>query len=327
MQAAALVGWLLGLALLAGLILYWGAADVGAALAVAGAGALVVLPVNLGTLIADSLGWRALIARLPRPSLAALTAIRWVGTSINELLPVAQVGGEVVRAHLLARKGIGGALAGATVVVDLTVGLITEMCVAGLGLGLLLAHQTSSAHVGDLALGVAVLAVLLACFVVAQHRGSFLRLTHLLERAAGGRMWSKIAGGAAALDGEILACYRRRRRLAEAASFRTLGWLFGALELWTAFLVLDHPISVSEAIVLESALQIVRNVGFAIPGALGLQEGGLMMAGMWFGIAPEIGLAAALIRRARALVYGCLGLIAWPLIDSGSRSTPAGIEP
>lgn len=326
MRTTALLSWLLGLMLLAGLILYWGVADVGAALALAGAGAFVVLPVNVATLVADSLGWRALIARRPRPSLAALTAMRWVGTSINELLPVAQVGGEIVRARLLTKKGTGGPLAGATVVVDLTLGLMTQMCVAGLGLGLLLAHQTDGGQLPDLALGIAVLAVLLACFVVAQRRGSFLPLAHLLEKAAGGRMWSKVAGGAAALDSEILGCYRRRRRLAKAASFRILGWLFGTLELWMIFVVLDQPIRVSEAIILESALQIARNVGFAIPGALGLQEGGLMVAGLWFGIAPEIGLAAALIRRARALLYGCLGLIAWPLIESG-RLSPAGLKP
>jgi putative membrane protein len=248
--------------------------------------------------------------------------MRWVGASINELLPVAQVGGEIVRARLLARKGTGGARAGASVVVDLTLGLITELAVAGLGLALLLTHQGGRARLPDLALGLAVFGLLLAGFVLAQRRGAFLRLAHLLEMVAGGRMWSEIAGGAAALDREILSCYGRSRSLAEAASFRALGWLFGALELWVTFLVLDHPITVIEAVILESAIQIVRNVGFAIPGALGLQEGGLMAAGLWFGIAPEIALAAALIRRARALLYGCAGLLAWPLV-SAARPAPA----
>jgi putative membrane protein len=325
LRAAALISWLFGLALLAGLILYWGAGDVAEALALAGVGVLVVLPVNLGTLVADTLGWRAVIAQRPRPSLGALTAMRWVGASINELLPVAQVGGEIVRARLLARSGTGGARAGASVVVDLTLGLITELAVAGLGLVLLLAYQSGRAQLADLALGLTVFGLLLAGFVIAQRRGAFLRLAHLLERAAGGRMWFEMAGGAAALDQEILSCYGRSQSLVEGASFRTLGWLFGALEIWVIFLVLDRPISVAEAVILESAIQIVRNVGFAIPGALGLQEGGLMAAGLWFGIAPEIGLAAALIRRARALLYGCAGLLAWPLVSA--RPAPAAGEP
>jgi putative membrane protein len=326
LRAAALISWLFGLALLAGLILYWGAGDVAAALALAGAGVLVVLPVNLGTLVADTLGWRALLAQRPRPPLGALTAMRWVGTSINELLPVAQVGGEIVRARLLARSGAGGARAGASVVVDLTLGLITELAVASLGLALLLAHQGGGARPADLALGLVVFGLLLAGFVIAQRRGAFLRLAHLLERATGGRMWSEVAGGAAALDREILSCYGRSRSLAEGASFRTLGWLFGAVELWVIFLVLDRPISMAEAVILESAVQIVRNVGFAIPGALGLQESGLMAAGLWFGIAPEIGLAAALIRRARSLLYGSAGLLAWPLVRP-ARPAPAAGEP
>jgi putative membrane protein len=327
LRAAALLSWLFGLALLAGLILYWGAGDVAAALALAGAGTLAVMPVNLGTLLADTLGWRALLAHRPQSSLGALTAMRWVGASINELLPVAQVGGEIVRARLLARAGTGGARAGASVVVDLTIGLITELAVAGLGLVLLVTHEGGRAELADLALGLLVFGLLLAGFVIAQRRGTVLRLAHLLEKAAGGRRWTEIAGGAAALDREILSCYRRSRRLAEAASFRTVGWLLGAVELWVIFLVLDRPITLVEAVILESAIQIVRNVGFAIPGALGLQEGGLMAAGLWFGIAPEIGLAAALIRRARALLYGCAGLLVWPLVGAGRPASAAAAGP
>lgn len=50
---------------------------------------------------------------------------RWIGMSVNALLPVAQFGGEIVRAHLLRRLGPDGPAAAASVIVDLTVGMLT----------------------------------------------------------------------------------------------------------------------------------------------------------------------------------------------------------
>lgn len=331
MRAAAFSSWLLGLALLAGLITYQGVGEVGSALALAGAGAALVLPAHAGVLLADTLGWRPLIAHRARPPLRRLLAMRWVGASVNGLLPVAQIGGEVVRARLLARAGVPGSLAGASVIVDLTLGLATQLCFAGLGLGLLLARQDSDAALADLALGMAAFALLLAALVLAQRRGPFLRLAHLLERAAGRRTWLQLAGGAAALDREIVACYRRRWRFVIGAAFRLLGWLWGSVELWLIFLLLGHPITAAEAIILESVVQAVRSAGFAIPGALGVQEGGLMLAGAWLGIGPDLALAAALIRRGRELLYGCGGLLAWPFLEArrapqgGPTDRPAGV--
>ena len=323
MRAAALVSWLFGLCLVAGLIIYRGAGEVGAALALAGIGSALVVPAHAGVLLADTLGWRALLAHRPRPFLRSLVAMRWVGASVNGLLPVAQIGGEIVRARLLTRTGTPGSLAGASVIVDLTLGLATQLSFAGLGLGLLLARGGGHIALLDLAVGMAAFALLLTAFAFAQQRGPFLRLAHLLEAVVGGRSWLQLAGGAAALDREIEACYRRRRRFIIGAGFRLVGWLWGSVELWLIFLLMGHPITAVEAVILESVVQAVRSAGFAIPGALGVQEGGLMVAGMWLGINPDLALAAALIRRGRELLYGCAGLLAWPLLEASGQGPVA----
>lgn len=318
------LGWLCGLGLIAGMVGYWGAAEVGGALAIAGAGALVVLPLHLGVLLADTAGWRAFLPAAHHAPVSLLLPMRWIGVAVNGLLPVAQVGGELVRTRLLHRSGVPAAPAGASVVVDLTVGLGTQVLFVGLGLALLLAAGGARTGLAEVTLGVIVLSLVLAVFLLAQREGLFLRLARLLEQVSGGRAWLRLTGGAAALDREILACYRRGRNLVAGAALRMVGWLWGSVEIWVAFYLVGHPIGLAEAVILESVAQGVRSAGFAIPGGLGMQEGGLVLAAVWLGIPAELALAAALIKRARELVYGVPGLLAWSLFEgrAGPSRTP-----
>ena len=315
-RGAGLLGalaWLMGLGLVAGLIAIQNLGDVTRALAVAGWSIALVGVAHLGTLLADTLGWRALLPS-PRPSLASMTVKRWIGASVNGLLPVAQIGGELVRVRLLARAGVAGPVAGASVVVDLTAGLATQGLFMALGIVLYLGQR----HVGagwllHLAGGLALFCALLIGFGWAQRQGLFLRLARILERATRGRGWQRLAGSAAALDREIVARYADHPRLSQCACWRFLGWLWGSVEIWLAFWLLGHPIGPVEAVILESLGQALRSVGFALPGGLGAQEGGIVAGALLLGIAPDLALAAALIKRARELAYGIPGLLAWSL--------------
>ena len=57
-------------------------------------------------MLGDALGWRRL---LPRRAASVrcgrMLWARWIGESVNGLLPVLQVGGNIVKASLLARTG------------------------------------------------------------------------------------------------------------------------------------------------------------------------------------------------------------------------------
>jgi putative membrane protein len=313
MRAAAVLAWLAGLALISLLILSQDRAALAAALGLAGWGGAALGLVHLITLLADTLGWRALLP-CHRPGLMSLLSKRWIGASINGLLPVAQLGGEFIRARLLARSGTAGAAAGASVVVDLTAGLLTQALFAGLGL-LLLHLLGQSAGLRQVAIGLALFGLLLAGFVAAQRYGLFALLARPICRLARGPTWRSLAGSAAALDAEIALRYRHGAALVRCAGWRGLGWLAGALELWLAFLVLGRPIGLVQALALESLGQAVRSIGFLIPGGLGVQEGGILLGGVWLGLAPETVLAAALLKRAREIAYGLPGLLAWAYVD------------
>lgn len=323
MRIVTSLGWLLGLGLIVLLVLHYGAGPLGHALAVAGAGLMLAPVAHLPSLLVDTLGWWWLLsAERGRPRYLWLLLYRWIGVAVNGTLPVAQVGGEVIRARLAAQAGAGGAHAGASVVVDLTLGLMTQILFALVGLALLINHGQTPVGLGALALALLLFAAVVAAFATAQARGLFRHLAAPVARIIGGRGWRDLAGGASALDDAVAAIWRRPRPVVVAAVLRFAGWLLGSLELWVAFWVLGQPIALGEAIALEAAAQVVRSAAFVIPGGLGAQEGGLVLAGSWLGLPPEVTLAAALIKRARELIIGIGGLVLWSLIET-ARSASA----
>ena len=313
------LAWLLGLGLLAGLVGAYGFDQIAAALALAGWSMPLIGVVYLGVLLADTLGWRALLQRFERAGFGSMVVARWVGSSVNGLLPAAQVGGDIVRAHLLARAGVRRPVAGASVVVDLTAGLATQLAFVLLGMGLLIGIRGGSEWLLRLGAGLGIFALAVLGFVLVQHRGLFLRFARLLKRVTRGGPWQGLVGGAGALDREVVARYRDRVRLSRCAGWRLIGWVWGSAEIWLAFWLLGYPIGAAEAMVLESLGQAVRSVGFVLPGGVGAQEGGIVAAGTLVGIGAELALAVALIKRARELAYGVPGLIAWSILELPGR--------
>src|SRR5262249_29249678 len=99
-------GLALGVALCVALVVRQGVGDGTAAVAGVGSGLVVILLLHLAQLTADGMGWRAVLAGEPRPPAGTFVWGRWLAESVNDLLPVMQVGGNVVRARALASAGI-----------------------------------------------------------------------------------------------------------------------------------------------------------------------------------------------------------------------------
>jgi uncharacterized membrane protein YbhN (UPF0104 family) len=55
----------------------------------------------------------------------------------------------------------------------------------------------------------------------------------------------------------------------------------------------------------------VRSAGFAVPGALGVQEGGFILVGGLFGVGSDLALALSMVKRLRELIVGSTGLLLW----------------
>ena len=96
-----------------------------------------------------------------------------------------------------------------------------------------------------------------------------------------------------------------------------MSWMAGAVEIWLILYFIGIPIGLTEALIMESLGQAVRTAAFLVPGALGVQEGGYLLLGSLFGLAPEVGLGISLAKRVREYFLGILGLLTWQVIEGG----------
>ena len=327
---AAYVGLAVGIVLFAAVIAWQGMADVAQALGRAGWGIIAIALLHLPPLWADSMGWRSLIPLGDQPRRRTMIRARWIGESINDLLPVLQMGGNIVKAWLLADRGVPIGLAGASVVVDVTLVVLTQILFTLLGLGLLLPVIGGGKALPVILVGAAILAILLAGFYAAQRRGLFGFVARLSRKILGGAEWTSVSNSASTIDAEIVQLYEKRRALIASGCWHMLGWFLGIAEVWLGLYLLGHPVDIRTALLFESLGQTIRTGAFAVPGALGIQEGGYVLVGSALGIEPGVALALSLARRVRELLIGLPGLGVWQASAirkalrrvSDSRATP-----
>jgi putative membrane protein len=316
MKRSIILGTLAGLGLFTGLIVWYGASEVSSSVLAIGWGILLISAFRFALIIFDMLSWRALLTETSRPSLGRLFWIRWVADSANTLLPVARIGGEFLRAHMLYRRGVEGAAAGASVVVDVTAGIFTQFLFSVTGvLALFIITGADDNTPLNLSVGLALFAVGLGGLYALQRSGVFARLARVAEHMIGGNSWQNLTGAAIEFDSAVAALYRNNRSVAFCCFWRLLGWVSGTGEVWLILYFLGQPISLAEAFVLESLGQAARSAGFMIPGGLGVQEGGLLLIGGYLGLAAETALGLSLIKRARELLVGIPCLIVWQIIE------------
>lgn len=258
--------------------------------------------------------WQVLFPGQRRPSLAFTTWLIWARESVNGLLPVARVGGEVVCARLLMRWGMRGAPAVGSLVVDMSLSLATQFAFTILGITLLAARTEDHGLVTQLAFGTLALLPLVGVVFVVQRYGA-IHLLGRIFRALFRDKFADVVGGARRLDRRVRNLYLRRRAILACCGWQMLGWIAGGGEIWLALYFLGHPVSVWDAILLEALAQAVASAAFVIPAAIGVQEGGFLLFGALLGLGPEVSLALALARRVRDLLIFAPALIAWQVLE------------
>lgn len=308
----------LGAALFVGLLAWQGLGSVAATLAAAGWGLLLVAAFHLLPLLLDAGAIAVLCAGARRPAVwrEALLA-RWAGESVNSLLPAGQIGGPVVMVRHLAQRGMRLYDAAAAITVSTTLQVLAQIVFALFGLGLFAAGARHAGHASaaprDLrlaaALGLAVLAACIGLFYLAQRRGLFGRVLRTVSRVFGRRDWSALTAHADAIDAAVQAMYGAPRQVLQSFGLSLAGWLVGTGEVWLALHFLGHPVGWLAALLLESAGQAIRGAAFAIPGSLGVQEGGYLLLAPLVGLPADVALALSLVKRARELVLGLPGML------------------
>lgn len=318
----ALIGTAIGLAAMVGIFAAHDFGAVAKAATLAGGGFAAVVVWRFSSLLASAAAWRLLLRPIERPGLLRLSVARWIGEAVNSLLPVAQVGGDVVRTRLAHRIPLpaGGTIVGvsaaASVIVDMTVALGAQALFTLPGLWRV-------AQLPDVGLAQLIAAFAVTCLplllLAAAQRGRMLRG----GAALASRMGLTRLLGPPHVIGESLrrrigAIYRRGPAVAAALFWHLMAWLCRAGEVWLILVLLRRPIPFVDAIMIEGLINAARTAAFLLPAGLGVQEGALLLLFGWIGVGPELALAVALLKRGRELAVGGLGLVAWLVAERGA---------
>ena len=310
----------------AGLILWAGAGPVFGAFAAAGWGVLAVVILRGIAVSAAGLGWFFLFPPGLRPTAWTCVFIRFLREGANALLPMTQIGGEVIGARALTLRGAPASLSAASVIVDVLVQAVTQFLFAAVGLATLASMRGGGAVRGTVAIVIVVAIPALGGFYLIQRPVGQRFVKGLLTRIVGEREWLSF-GAIDALYARLASIYANRRGVITTTFIHSSVWLFGALEVWAMLAFMGHPSGYPEALVIESLMQAIRGAAFAIPGALGAQEGGLIALCAIFGVPPEAAIAMSLIKRVPDLVFGIPSRVGWQILEGQAlRGRAVGAE-
>ena len=304
----------LGLGVVIALIAIEGAGTIADLLSRAGWILLLLVPLQLLPLYLDVLGWRMLI--LTRVRVPMLFLIATIRQAVNRLLPVANVGGEIIGIRLLRQQGLDGTAATASVIIELLLALVAQYFFVALGVMCLFARTDNARVMHALIVGLAAcLPPLVLMVVVLRHGQVFLRIEHMAKRLFSRWLDGQGLDHGARLDAKIRETFAARTRIFQALGWQFAGFVVGSSETWLALRWLGHPVSVADALVLESLTQAAKSVFFMVPAALGVQEAGLVGAGLLLGLGSDVALALSLAKRMREVLFGLPALAAWQWME------------
>ncbi len=274
----------------------------------------------------DTLGWGyAFPKRSSKPiPFRSLYFIRIIGETLNAVIPFsASLGGEPVKVELLKRRHDVPLAEGyaSILIVHTTFWASLNLFVIG---GILITLKTlpltpvlwNSVLIFLVVLGAA------ALFLIAGlHLGVFRRVHALGDKW---KWWGPLSLDKAQkyleLDEDIKQFYTTNpRRFILSTLFNFLGWFVGTFEVYFMAKILNMPIGLAEAWLLEALIQVLRIVTFFIPSSIGAQESGIVLIFSQFGFANPVSLTFAVLRRLREIVWIGLGLLLWSFVEDKPR--------
>lgn len=314
MKLGVIAAALAGLAIVAYLIFYVGAAAVLGAVASVGWGGFAILCVYaLALFVILGGAWFALMAGLPPAGIATFIWGRIVRDAAGEVLPFSQFGGILIGVRALVLRGIAAPMAFASTIVDVTTEMVAQIVFIIVGISLFIARFGMGGRTAELPVvvisGIVLAIAISIAFVALQRRG-----LGLAERLAA-RFLPNAAKHAQSLGVNIEAIYRTPGRLALSGAIHLCGWFASGVATWLAIRLTGAKIDVASAVAIESVLCALRSAAIIVPGALGVQEAGYAMLLPVFGLPAEIGLAISLLKRAREIAIGVPALLIWQGIE------------
>lgn len=274
-------------------------------------GFVAVLLIQFGIAVACGIAWFVLVPRLQRTSIWPFVLGRLVRNGASEILLLPHVGGFAMGARAASAAGLPGVIAFASTIVDITMELLAQLAYVTLGLAFYAVRYPGTAIAYSVATSLVVAAVVAIGFVAAQRRG-FGVLEAVIRRLG----HPQLASNAAVLGDAISEIYSRPLGAIQGFGVHFLCWIAGAAQAWFALKLMRANMGFGIVISIESLLCAARAAAFAVPAALGVQEGAYVVLAGLFGVSPGALLALSLLKRARDAVLGLPPLLVWQVIEA-----------
>ncbi len=149
-----------------------------------------------------------------------------------------------------------------------------------------------------------------------------VRLGRALD-ALGARLLARLEprrAALAAVDADLAAVARHPATLAVALGAEVAGRFLAAVEFVLVARVVGARFGYADAVVAAGVSQVVMNLLFFVPFEAGTREGGLFLVARLLGLAPAVGVYAALVTRLRELTWIGIGLALIWATGSGGRA-------
>lgn len=247
-----------------------------------------------------------------KPSLKALFTAKLAGEAVNQLTPLANLGGEPLKAYLL-KKHTPGPRGMASVLIDKTVQLVVGLVFTIGGLVVLFDHHDLARFVPfEYKAGLIALLTMsiigLWLFSRNQDR-MFTSLFGLLRRlGVNAQFIEQNMGRAERVDTSVGYFYREHKiRFLKALFFQGIGWLMGTCETYVILMMLGTDIDFGFCFLLTALGTIINSLFFFMPSNIGVMEGGQVFLFSMLGLNPALGLSMALLKRIRRILWILVG--------------------
>ena len=281
-----------------------------------GAWFIVILMIQMVWVVLQATSWYMIQNSLfQRAHLLFFIRNKIISDTMNTVLPMANLGGDAMRAYLIKpriplKEGVAG------IVVDKTIESIAGSLFLACGVLItILFFPISQAIMIPAVACFLALVIVITLLILFQLRGFYRSAMDLFNWIpAVSRLLEKKKEILGILDENMRLLYQRGRvNIPLSIWLHFMARIIGVFEVLIVLWVLHHPMGFFGSWFISAAVTIANTILFIVPGHWGVQEGmyALVFKTMYF--SASVGLSLAIIRRIRRIFLLGLGLMLFNL--------------
>jgi glycosyltransferase 2 family protein len=258
--------------------------------------------------IFGAIAWRYCITSgREHVSFIDLFMIRHIGETIGVLNPTGIIAGDGAKVGMLTNKGVSAEVGLTSIVVSRTLTMLSHFAVFILS-GLIISPMFGLRITAVFAVIVFIIWLIFKILRPIWRRNKSAWLQKMEDRN-----YIRILESGRKMRAQMRILFKfDRRSLWIAFFFLMLHWVMGAAEFWVILRLLDSPITLAQAVLIDSGVGFFKAAGIIIPGQLGVEEYGNKYMLETVGVHDQtIWITASILRRARQVFWILFGIVVY----------------